>query len=239
MYFFDIVIPLGPNDYSDIHNHIKHCKNNVKGHRNIYIITALDIQIDDCITVPENSTFPFTLKDISIRPDRNGWYFQQLLKLYAYFIPGILENYLVIDADTYFLRPTDFFENNIPLYGISGEHHLPYFSHLKLLNENLIRKNNYSGICHHMMFNATFLKEMKSFICPDENPEESFWKLFIDKVNPKELSGASEYELYFNYMLLFHPESIKVRPLQWTNKSNITNYDYLNYDYVSVHWYLR
>jgi hypothetical protein len=40
------------------------------------------------------------------KQNRNGWYLQQLLKLYASFvIKDLLNDYLVIDADVYFLKP--------------------------------------------------------------------------------------------------------------------------------------
>ena len=47
-------------------------------------------------------SFPFTLDDVWKRTkclkDRSGWYFQQLVKLYAWkYIDNILDKYLVID----------------------------------------------------------------------------------------------------------------------------------------------
>ncbi len=229
---FDIVIPLGPNDYRNIFSHILYTKSNVKNFRNIYIITCLDIVIEGCTIIPESS-FPFGLSDINIRSDRNNWYFQQLLKMYSYLIPGILEHYLVIDADTYFLRPVDFFENGIPLYNTSTEYNFDYFTHLKLLNENLDRKMNVSGICHHMMFNCAIIQELMDFI----SPNQEFWKYWLSKINPKHWSGASEYELYFNYLLIYHPDLIKIRPLKWDNRSYLTKND-LDLDYISIHWYI-
>ncbi len=226
---FDIVIPLGPNDYRNIFSMVSYCKNNINDYNQIYIVTCLDIKIENCITIPE-SFFPFKLNEIHIRQDRNNWYFQQLLKMYSYIIPGILENFLVIDADTYFLKPTDFFENGIPLYNTSDEHNLPYFEHLNLLHESLYRKENVSGICHHMMFNCGILKELMDFL----SPEIEFWKYWLSKINPDHFSGASEYELYFNYLLIYHPKLIKIRPLKWNNVTHLTNEDY---DYISIHWY--
>jgi hypothetical protein len=236
---FDIVIPLGPNDYQNIFSHISHCRKNIKDFRNIYIITAIDINIEGCIIIPESS-FPFQLSDINIRKDRNNWYFQQLLKMYAYLIPDILENYLVIDADTFFLRPVEFFEKNenflVPLYNTSDEYNIDYFSHLSLLHESLVRKIDKSGICHHMMFNTKILQEIREFLCP-ETPDD-FWKFWLSKINPDHWSGGSEYELYFNYLLIYHFHSIKIRPLKWDNATCVTKDHYSNFDYISVHWYM-
>ena len=48
---------------------------------------------------------------------RNGWYLQQLLKLYAGLtIPNILENYLVVDSDVFFLKPIHFYEDGKFIY---------------------------------------------------------------------------------------------------------------------------
>ena len=55
-------------------------------------------------------TFPFSLNDIGRelggdggvgKHFRNTWYFQQLLKFYAFYvIDGLTENILILDADT-------------------------------------------------------------------------------------------------------------------------------------------
>ena len=52
-----------------------------------------------------------------------GWYFQQLLKLYApLIIPDILENVLILDSDTVFFRKVKMFDaQNRPFYNISKD----------------------------------------------------------------------------------------------------------------------
>jgi hypothetical protein len=51
-------------------------------------------------------------------------------------------------------------------------------------------------------------------------------------------SGASEYEIYFNYMLNYHNDKIELRKLNWSNQDNL---DVLSpeLDYISYHWYIR
>jgi hypothetical protein len=130
---FDIVIPVGPNDISVINNQLEYTKKNIIGYRNIYIVTTpnnLHYQFDGCIIIDEN-IFPFTISDLLIlygENSRNGWYLQQLLKLYAgLIIPDILDRYLVIDADTFFLKPTTFIDNEQHcLYNYGTEYHIPY-----------------------------------------------------------------------------------------------------------------
>jgi hypothetical protein len=112
---FDIVIPVGPNDIDIIGKQIQYTRKNILGYRNIYLVSKNTLEIDDCIQISE-TIYPFTIntvEEILGKSPRNGWYLQQLLKLYAgKIIPGILEKYLVLDSDTFFLKPTTFIQNN-------------------------------------------------------------------------------------------------------------------------------
>jgi len=242
MYLFDIVIPVGPNDINIINQQIEYTKTNIIGYRNIYLISFdKTLVINGCITVPE-TIFPFSLTTVSQihgKNQRNGWYLQQLLKLYAgIVIPNILEKYLVIDSDTFFLKPTTFIENNKCLYNYGSEYHLPYFEHMSRLDNKLIKQiPDKSGICHHMIFETKFILEIIKKI--EQNHKDRFYNIFLKSVSQKDIlySGASEYEIYFNYMLVNHPSEIEIRSLNWINSSSlITNSDY---DYISIHWYRR
>ena len=85
---FDIVIPVAPNDISVIQKQIEYTKKNVIGYRNIYLICYNELQIEDCITISED-IFPFSIETVANchgKMDRNGWYLQQLLKLYVGFV---------------------------------------------------------------------------------------------------------------------------------------------------------
>lgn len=188
----------------------------------------------------DEKIFPFTIETVINfhgKLDRNGWYLQQLLKLYAgIVIPNILERYLVIDSDTFFLKPTIFIENNKCLYNYGSEYHTPYFDHMLRLNKNLIKVDtDKSDICHHMMFETKYIKELIKTIENENN--DNFYNLFLNLVTDIRGSGASEYEIYFNYMLKNHNNKIIIRELKWCN-SNILQLD-SNYDYISYHWYNR
>ena len=174
MYFFDIIIPVGPNDKSIIQEQIKYTKKNIIGYRNIYLISYdPSIRVDGCITIDEN-IFPFNINTVAKyhgKSQRNGWYLQQLLKLYAgKIIPNILEKYLVIDTDTFFLKPTNFIKNNKCLYAYGSEYHKPYFQHMKKLDKDFTRVDiNKSGICHHMIFEKKYIDEIISKIEKNHN----------------------------------------------------------------------
>lgn len=241
---YDIVIPVGPNDLEVFEQQVQYTKRNCIGYRNIYVIAASSLTLKDpSLIFYDEANFPFDVKKMhtyakSDNSKRNGWYFQQLLKLYAgSILPGILERWLVIDTDTFFLKPTEFIKDNICLYANGVEHWYPYFHHMDRLLPGLKRVLPISGICHHMMFEQKYVKEMMATV--EERTQMPFWHAFMMKVNPGEYnqSGASEYELYFNYMLTFHPECIRIRSLRWANVDTLDLNSTL--DYISYHHYMR
>jgi hypothetical protein len=62
--FFDVVVPVGPNDIDLIDKQIEYVKKNVIGFRNIYLISSDDnLNVDGCISISE-SIFPFSIKTI-------------------------------------------------------------------------------------------------------------------------------------------------------------------------------
>ena len=243
MKMFDIVVPVGPNDISTIARQIEYTKKNVIDYRNIYLISYdNNLQVDGCITIRED-IFPFN-RDTIIKHhgnnDRNNWYLQQLFKLYVgYFIPDIMDTYLVIDSDTFFLKPTSFIKDNKCLYCYSDQYHKPYFSHMKKLHESLEKiDENKSGICHHMIFEKKYIDQLFQLV--ENKHNDLFYNVFLKLVDKDDIlkSGASEYEIYFNYMLKHHHDKIAVRYLFWKDQIEIKNVAEINeLDYISAHWY--
>lgn len=246
---FDIIIPLGPNERENICKQIEYTKKNVIGYRNIYIITNNydNLIIPECKIVDEN-IFPFKINDIASffykykgKNNRNGWYLQQLLKLYiSLVIDEVLDNYLVIDADVFFLKPIKFLSDNKYIFTTSNEHHIPYFTHMERLHPSFKKLSEFSGISHHMIFNRTIIKELIKLV--EDNYKRPFWVMFIELVDEHTKydiscveSGASEYELYFNYMLLNHKDEMSIRQLNWSNKPSNYEIEKNNgEDYISI-----
>lgn len=245
MNLFDIVIPVGPNDADVIERQLTFTKQNIIGYRNIYLICYdPTITFEGCITIDEQ-IFPFSKDTIhilnpTIKTSRIGWYLQQLLKLYSgTVIPDILDRYLAIDSDTFFLKPTTFVENNKCLYSFGSEYNPSYFTHMASLHELFVKKfPDISGICHHMIFETAYVTELISMVETKHN--KVFHEVFIESVtvNTYPYSGASEYELYFNYIVENHADKIKIRELRTSNVSNAGFKD-LDYDHVSYHYYMR
>jgi len=253
---FDIVIPFGPNDDDILTTNIEYNCKNIIGYRYIYIIAydiekacsliTVDKETRSKIHVIPEQKAPFSVKEchgiLGCTNKREGWYFQQLLKLCAdQYIKDLCEYWLVIDTDTVFLKPTTFFESGLPLYNFGSEYNAPYFTHISKLMQ-LDKQVKKSGICHHMMFCKTLMQELRNKV--EKDSTDPFWRVFLMAVDPKytNFSGASEYELYFNYLHKYHPNAFKVRSLVFRNISR-RNMNRLhgmakNIDYVSLHHYL-
>jgi hypothetical protein len=94
-----------------------------------------------------------------------------------------------------------------------------------------------SGICHHMIFETRYVEEIIDLV--EELHKEKFYTVFLRQVDICEYkrSGASEYEIYFNYILANHKDSIQIRPLQWKNVKTMSEAG--NNDYISNHYYSR
>jgi hypothetical protein len=220
----------------------------VKELRNIYCISNEPCQY----YVPETLA-PFSLEYVkayvgNVHP---GWYLQQILKLYAgHMIPELSETYLVLDSDTVFVKDISFLnEKGIPKYATGIEYHAPYFEHIQRILPELKKQIIQSGICHHMVFQQTYIRELMDKV---ENIHGiPFWKCMLQNVDPLHhaWSGMSEYELYFNYMLKYRPDQIELRNLRWMNVQEIPYYQTKNIDelidytkqhadFVSIHsWY--
>jgi len=54
----------------------------------------------------------------------------------------------------------------------------------------------------------------------------------VKPIIEKKHSGASEYEIYFNYMLKHHSYKIKIRKLNWKNSNKLETNN--NFDYISL-----
>lgn len=253
---FDIVIPVHKKDMEVFHICVRRCREYVVGLNIIYVVTNednfpdKDEQNDDIerkvIWISEEN-FPFSLNTIEQYgfAYKTGWYFQQLIKLYAVnVIPNILENVLVVDADTIFLNTVHFFEKTVPLYSYGEEYYEPYFDHMKEVLPDLEKiDSEKSGICHHMMFQKHIIDDL--FYRVEQLHKEPFWRVFLDKADPNLESGcgASEYEMYFNFVLKHYSYLVKVRKLRaklfYRNLGDIFLLKEMGYAYACVHNYSR
>lgn len=238
----DVLIPLGPKDADVARICALSVRKYVMDIRTIWVIGQKNPGIPGTIFVQEGE-LPFSLEEVKgilgIN-ERAGWYFQQLVKLYApILIPSILQQYLVVDADTFFLKKCRFVEEGRPAFNVGIEYHHPYFEHMTRLHPNLIKPMIYSGITHTLVYDRVWLQDMRRLI-EAHHQEKPFWRIYLEQVDPvhKNASGAAENELYFTYCILMHINEVVIKAIKWANISSINEISDL-YTYVSLHWYLR
>ena len=93
-----------------------------------------------------------------------------------------------------------------------------------------------SGICHHMMFEKIYINELINKI--EKNHNDKFYNVFLKMVTDFTGAGASEYEIYFNFMLQYHRLDMQIRNLSWTNCSSLSQAQ-PHHAYVAIHHYMR
>jgi hypothetical protein len=245
----DILIPVGPRDTHKLCRVVELATKNVKHHRNVYVVSSAVVwntlkQLNESnVTWIDETSYPFQMTDIQMyhgTHGRNGWYLQQLLKLYAHqVVPGILDNVLILDSDTFILKQMDFMCDFKYMFHTLTEHHIPYFIHMAKLHPSLVRMSQgESGITHHMIFNRTWMNALFDMVQQYTGVE--FWRAFLEHVTDTHASGASEYEIYFNFMNSRAPHRIKkTRAVykQFNTIGELNTNDIGDAAYGSLHWH--
>ena len=239
MSLYDVVIPLGPKDEDIVQRCVTSVRKHVVGVRYIFVIAHKKMDISGA-AVLEESLFPFSRAVCAEKTSeaRAGWYLQQLLKFYApLLISDAMENVLIVDADTVFQKRTRFTENGKTLVDKTMiELHQPYFDHMARLHPSFtVWKRMNSGITNVMVFNRTILFEMMKKA--EDLHKKHFWEAYLDCVTLKDKSGASEYEVYFHYLMNNHADKVRVRPLQWTNDGQRAVVPTGDWHYQNYHWH--
>ena len=149
---------------------------------------------------------------------------------------------MILDSDVIFYKFIRFFnDDNIPYFTTGNEYNKPYFKHMKKLYPTLKKMHTKSGISHHMMFNKKILEKLINDV--ESFHKIPFWKAFLNKVEfdkTDNYSRASEYEIYFNFVLKYFPKKYKIRELVWFNlkQSDIEKYkNKYDIDFIGVHDY--
>ena len=237
----DVVMPSCEKDLDTLEVSIDHIKK-IPGIGTVYVISKN--RMTNKAEWMDESLFPFKIEDMYKFEEgvqmRDGWYFQQLLKMYAHrLMPNLSERYLVLDSDTIFLKPTKFAECKKSFFNYMDREdliHEHYFTTLKSLLGIDIFTPGRTGITHHMVFDKYVAEHILRNI--EERHNSSAWeailKLCDTRVNRHMLS---EYELYFNYIQHYFPERVELRRLSFQNLPRLLTDR--GYDYVSCHAYLR
>lgn len=255
----DVVIPVHKKDLAILEYSIQAAKNKIVGARRIIVISK-ERHSNNAEWFDEN-LFPFSYKEIAnLTNNINvGWHFQQLLKFYApIIIPDISENVLILDSDTVFFRKTKMIDDKgIAFYNISKDKNTKETPFDQRVDEHIkkffpaIAKNKlpkpfdeFSGICHNMIFNRKILLELfrnvEEYHRQKSGVDYPFYKIFLMFYDNQ--MSVSEYQIYFNYMLIFHREKMNIRKIEYKNTAdqNIKKYRFrLKYSYCSFHSHLQ
>ena len=252
----DVVIPCVEKDLATLKLCIRGIRENGVNIRRI-IVVSKNLLTEEAEWFDE-ARYPFSFQDIAgalakYKPKfeyllqktrRTGWYYQQLLKFYApLVIPNISPNVLILDSDTIFLNPVTFLNpQNGGMYNTGEEHNPPYFRHGSLLIPGFYKCfPEYSGITHHMIFQRPIIKALIEEV--EHYHATSFWQIFCLLVPPDQLpySGASEYEIYFNYAFS-HTNQVTLRKLRWKNIQRLREIDKFKAEglhYICLHTHDR
>ena len=137
------------------------------------------------------------------------------------FITGLKFDCEIVDLTTHKT------ESGIDFYKINPKGNVPTL----VLDDGTILNENIS--CLEYILDLSLKNEIK--LGPENCTFERYFLKSID-LNERFSAGASEYEIYFTYVHLYHP--ISIRPLLWwQNTYNMVFDSNASYDYISKHWY--
>ena len=202
----DIIIPILPKDLTILPLCLEGIRENVNHHiKSIYIISPLNEDVikfcndHNCLWINENTLFDYKAQDLNIITkagiNRNGWVFQQLIKLHGGI--GTQDNYLVIDSDHILIRKHTFIYKNSPVFYQSKENHKPYYQNITYLLDK-ITLSNLSFVAHKMLFNKALLQKLKLEL---ETKHTQAWdQVILNNLSKKEKSPFYEFELYGNWV---------------------------------------
>lgn len=239
MQSYDVFIPVATKDLNFFSKVVSFNLKKINFNNSLYLLSEREVpNLNYNYIRVDESLFPFSKDSISKQisnPNRTGWVYQQLCKIY--FVSKISTNKttLVLDSDLLFTKKINFFTNeNKPIYTTGDEYNIAYFEHMKKLYSGLERVDiNLSGISHHMIFNKYRVNELISLIEKENNKD--FYEVFIESLDFNiSNSPCSEYEIYFNFMLKYYPEEIALRNLKWRNVDELKLEYFKIYNYISL-----
>ena len=209
------IIPCVEDDIPMLSLCVEGIKKNVADDiRNIYVVAPFNENIrefcakNELLFIDEISVTKYSKKALNKKANigkygREGWLFQQLIKLNADRI-ATTDNFLVVDSDHVLLSEHRFRENGKYNFYMGTEYHAPYFSVIDKLFNGKYKKNvNLSFITDKMLFNKDYMFLMKAEMeeCCGVEWEDAIVNNYYD--NP---SGFSEFETYGTYIFNTHNE---------------------------------
>ena len=217
----DVLIPAAEKDLDVLPYSIDGVFRNIKHPiGNFYVVAPESKPIRDlcirkgCTFVHERELVDLNYRDFNLivnGVDRSSWIFQQFLKWSGDSMAGS-PYYLVVDADTVFVRPQVFERKGRIIFNYSDEYYQPYFDmYRRLLNETVMFPSSFTS--HQMLFDRRILGEIKGKI---EAIHGCDWRQAILRtIDRNEPSAFSDYDTYGQYVFLHCPRSMAIE--YWFN----------------------
>jgi len=142
--------------------------------------------------------------------DRRGWYFQQFLK-WEIARTTDAEHYVVVDADTVFIKPINFIKDNKYVFYRSNQYNRPYFETYKKLFGYLPEREQ-SFISNFMIFNSEIVKKIIFKIEKKYNNKKKWYEIVLENINRSEQSAFSEYETFGYFASKHYPDLFLSKP---------------------------
>ena len=248
----DVVIPAHKKDIDTLDLCIEGIRKNVKNVNRIIVVSKE--KLTDKAEFYCEEKFPFSVEDVGnivgFHSKTFNYYGGLIQTTCAMVIPDLSRDVLVCDADTIFLKETEFVtEGDTALFNVSYDvpknvKNHPYIEHLTKLIPGLTRETEYSGICHHMLIQSDILKHMAEKV--EQIHNMPFWKadIYVTRQEydclpkPKPTHDKlpllfTTYELYFNYAIKYFPERVAIRPqksiLAYKGKMGVEGENILNF----------
>ena len=219
----DVVIPAAEKDADVLPLAIDGIRRNIRHPvSKVFIVGPPSERIQNlsrkkaCEFVDERELISITPESIHLEVngvDRSRWIFQQFLKLSGDSIVGNA-HYLVVDADTVFVRPQVFERGGRIVFNYSDEYHQPYFDMYKrLLKADVLSPVSFTS--HQMLFEVRLLTELRGRM---EQLNGCAWhEAILRNLDRNERSGHSDYDTYGQYVFAHHADSMAIE--YWFNLS--------------------
>ncbi len=241
----DVVIPLGSNDLDVVRLCVQGIRRFVAHPINrIVVVTgnvaaAADILKDRDVELIDEAVW---VRQMKLPDDVRGGVLQQLLKLHARHHVAT-DHYLVVDADTVFLRPRIFEHRGRHILRYTDSFERAYYRTLDAFLPHVPRFP-VSFVAHHMFLSRDLLDR---FIHSWERNCGSSWTAVAIAADREQRCALSEYELYANQLLAERREQVLLEFWSGVNVRDVPVPDTLQHAVqlfpgkasASWHWFLR
>jgi hypothetical protein len=233
-----VMVPVAGKDLQNlaacVHGIRQHSRNPVA---TIYVIGAAHLRnqlpaglavewIDEESVHPRLDEVRLALLEDGYRHNNSSWYFQQLLKLYAFSILEPVADYILVhDADVALVKDTLFVDShrrtllaygyplhwrlNTRRYTVPTRHSA--LSAAARLVPDWKTVDAYSGMQHHIVLDRSIAQEL--FRRVEDHHDVEFWRAFIRCVERDKWHGISEYVIYRHFAVASFPEAVRSRHL--------------------------